>query len=148
VRPTLLDDVLAQIAAIRSDIRRLQSSQSGGAHSVGAVGEQPFQNGYQNYQAGSWESCRFYLIDGLVHLGGMVFTTHAPTPGEAIFTLPSDLSPEDDSLWFQPSSSGLARVDVRQTGDVLNVSAFGGNSGATPAGGYWLSLNGIYFRRA
>ena len=92
-------------------------------HEVGEPGEPAFQNSWQNYAPGSFETAGYYKdIFGVVHLKGYV------TAGTAarVFTLPVGYRPRADTFFASVAASGAAGtfwVAVTADGNVNAVNS-------------------------
>jgi hypothetical protein len=136
-------------------------------HHVGAAGEPPFENGWQNVSGSIYEPVGFYKdAGGVVHLTGIA---NGGMPSSRVFHLPPGYRPATNKLirvaaecncaytLFDPQG-GTIQIPLTTSGVVIYGPGFGaGIDGAVGAdsnvefpsgGGGWLSFDGISLRAA
>lgn len=93
-------------------------------HIVGDSGEPAFQNSWVNFDTSTFRGARFWKDPmGIVHIEGLV---KSGTVGTTIFTLPAGYRPGNGLMFPSITNSGVGRVDVAATGNVVHNS--GGNT--------------------
>jgi hypothetical protein len=85
-------------------------------HLIGAAGEPTFQNGWDNFSAGTWSSAGYWKdAFGVVHLTGTLDGANADT---VAFTLPAGYRPASDDFMVAGNVATATSLEVLTTGDV------------------------------
>lgn len=91
------------------------------------------------FAVGSPNGLMAYIVDGLVHLEGLVKKTEPTASGDVITTLPINARPKEMLIFQTISSAGPTQIRVMTNGEVVIYSTVPAN--------YWISLSGISFIR-
>lgn len=105
-------------------------------HVVGAAGEPAFLNSWVAFGSG-YQTPRFWKDPmGIVHIEGLI-KSGTPSATSVVFTLPARYRPASTLLFSLISNDLPARVDVKNTGDVL----------ARLGSAVYFTLSGIAFKQ-